>query len=50
MPIAQAHTMPATRPTTSEPSGDTVPQDGVAATRPAMAPEAAPKLVAACRG
>src|SRR5688572_25709706 len=29
----------------SDPIGETLPQDGVMATRPAMAPEAAPKLV-----
>ena len=41
-----AHSPPATRPRTIEPTGDRAPQAGVIATRPATTPEAAPSEVA----
>src|ERR1700709_1131347 len=44
-PIAIAQTAPVTRPTTSAPTGLTEEHEGVIPTRPATAPEAAPRQV-----
>ncbi len=46
MAVARAQTAPAMRPMAIEPAGETKPQAGVMATRPATAPEAAPRVVA----
>src|SRR5262245_66425652 len=46
---AHRHTMPAVAPIAIEPLGPTQPHAGVTATRPAIAPDAAPSIVGAPR-